>query len=40
VDFEDAAFENDDSAALAAWDLRVGDGSVVFYQHYFVGLFG
>jgi len=38
MDFEDAAFEDDDSVALAAWNLSVRDGPIMFYQHYFVVL--
>ena len=40
MDFYDAAFEDDDSVALAAWNLSVRNCSVVFDQHYFVVLFG
>lgn len=40
MDFDDAALEDDDSVALAAWNLSVRDGPVVLDQHYFVGLFG
>ena len=40
MDFYDAAFEDDDSVALAAWNLSVRDGPVVLDEHYCVGLFG
>jgi hypothetical protein len=40
MDFYDAAFEDDDSVALAAWNLSVRDGPVVLDEHYFIGLFG
>jgi len=38
MDFYDAALEDDDPVALAAWNLSVRDCPVVLYQHYFVGL--
>ena len=38
MDFYDAAFEDDDSVALAVWNLSVRDCPVVFDEHYFIVL--
>ena len=38
MDFYDAALEDDDSVALAALNLSVRDGPVVFDEHNFIVL--